>query len=103
MIFAIMLKKSLLFYLLITSLPDTTGGEGNPPVRRHHALFPEDTHRCFAAGYDVVYTRASAYLSSQKKGAPKDTFLTIFLNEDFEGEYDDKITLLDSFLLLNPR
>jgi hypothetical protein len=78
MIFAIMLKKSLLFYLLITSLPDTTGGEGNPPLRRHLAIFPEDTHRCFAAGYDVVYSRASAYLSSQKKGAPKDTFLTIF-------------------------
>ena len=68
-------KKSLLYYLLITSLPDTAGGEGNPPLKCHLAIFPEDTHRCFAAGYDVVYTRASAYLSSQKKGAPKDTFL----------------------------
>ena len=81
MIFAIMLKKSLLFYLHITSLPDTVGGEGNPPLRRHHALLPEDTHRCDAAGYDVVYTRALAYLSSQKKGAPKDTFFVIVLSK----------------------
>ena len=34
-------------------MPDTAGGEGNPPVKRHHALLPEDTHRCFASGYDV--------------------------------------------------
>ncbi|MBQ5898640.1 MAG: hypothetical protein IIW87_01795 [Alistipes sp.] len=50
----------MLFYLLITSLPDTAGDEGNPPLRCHLAIFPEDTHRCYAAGYDVVYTRASA-------------------------------------------
>ena len=44
----------VIFYLfLITSLPDTAGGEGNPPVKRHHAISPEDTHRCYAAGYDV--------------------------------------------------
>ena len=70
MIFAIMLKKSLLYYLLITSLPDTAGGEGNPTVKRHHALLPEDTHRCFASGYDVgLFTCVSLsfifYLSSR--------------------------------------
>ena len=44
----------VIFYLfLITSLPDTAGGESNPPVKRHHALLPEDTLRCFASGYDV--------------------------------------------------
>ena len=39
--------------LLFTSLPDTTGGDGNPPVKV--APLPEDTLRCFAAGYDVVF------------------------------------------------
>ena len=34
-------------------MPDTAGDEGNPPVKRHHALLPEDTLRCFASGYDV--------------------------------------------------
>ena len=40
-------------YFYITSLPDTAGGEGNPPVNRRYAILPEDTHRCFASGYDV--------------------------------------------------
>ena len=52
-----------IFHLLITSLPDTAGGEGNPPLKRRHALFPEDTHRCYAAGYDVVlFTCVSLFL-----------------------------------------
>ena len=37
--------SSLTFALRITSLPDTVGGEGNPPVKRHHALLHEDTHK----------------------------------------------------------
>ena len=41
-------------YFHIKSLPDAVGGEDNPPVNRLLAILPEDTHRCFASGYDVV-------------------------------------------------
>ena len=41
-------KFKIIFF---TSLPDTAGGDGNPPVKV--APLPEDTLRCFAAGYDV--------------------------------------------------
>ena len=35
----------VIFYLfLITSLPDTAGGEGNPTVKRHHVLFSSLRH-----------------------------------------------------------
>ena len=62
----------VIFYLfLITSLPDTAGGEGNLPLKRHHAILhsnaitlssPRIPIAAMQRGMTWDNSRASAYL-----------------------------------------
>ncbi|MBR3911676.1 MAG: hypothetical protein IKJ48_03305 [Alistipes sp.] len=45
---------TFLLFSTFTSLPDTKGGDGNPPGKI--TLTPEDTLRYCVAGYDVHFT-----------------------------------------------
>ena len=87
-------------------MPDTIGGEGNPPLKRHYALFPEDTHRCYAAGYDVIlFMRVSlslqklyskSYFEAGRSGA-KRSILDVC--EHLRRKPDAKRALLGNFFL----